>query len=321
MNSRRVLWSQLRIGVTTSLSVAAASLLIFFVDDVRDAIEERYTLHFHTSTTQALRARAPVWLAGQPVGLVSGLRFEPPRPDTPERLIVQLSISVDAQPFITEGAVAQVTTASLLGEAVVNILPAASPAAPLRDGDELPTAAELDPTELTRRLESLYDSVPPVSRRWRDLLEQVRHGEGTLPRLAQRPAELRELFGNLSEVSAIVDTLSSAAGGLADFLADEEVRAALRRLGPRIEQLATLWAERSGTVSGFARDTALAAHLDGIAEHVARINERIESGRGTLGRLLHDRALTDELERTRELLAELKAGLTAPVGGGGGRQP
>jgi len=318
MDAHRVRWSQLRIGVMVTLVFTGSAFLVFFIDNVRGALEGRYTLHFYTFTTQALRPRAPVWLAGQPVGEVGALRFEPPRSGVPERLVVELHIGVDAQPFITEGAVAQVTTASLLGEAVVNILPAAEPAPALRDGDELPTARELDPSYLTRRLEDLYDSVPPVTDRWRRLMDQLRHGGGTLPRMVRRPTELRELFANLNRVSAALDTIGSAAGGLAGVLADEDVRVALDRIGPRIQRLARLWDERSGSAGGFATDTALAARLGAIAENVGVIRERLESGRGSLGRLLYDEALAIELERTRALLTELRADFAGIAGRGGG---
>lgn len=320
MSAHGVRWSQLRIGVLVTLVVMAASFLIFFIDDVRSAVEGRYTLHLRTFTTQAVRARAPVWLAGQPVGQVSRLRLEPPRSDAPELLVVDLHISLDAQPFITEGAVAQVTTASMLGEVVINILPAAEPAPPLQDGDELPTAPELDPSYLTARLEGLYDSLPPVTDRWQRLMDQVRHGDGTLPRMARRPAELRELHDNLSEASATLDTIGSAAGNLAALLSDEDVRLALQRIGPRIQELAGFWDERSGTAGGFAGDTVFAARLAAIGESVAAIRQRVESGRGSIGRLLHDEALAVELERTRALLAELRADFAA-LGGRGGERP
>jgi phospholipid/cholesterol/gamma-HCH transport system substrate-binding protein len=321
MNAHRVRWSQLRIGVLVTLVVVSACFLIFFIDDVRDAVEGRYTLRFYTFTTQALRARAPVWLAGQPVGQVGGLRLEPPGSGAPERLVVELRIGVSAQPFITEGAVAQVTTASLLGEAVVNIVPAAEPAPPLQDGDELPTAAQLDLSNLTRRLQLLYDSLPPLTDPWRRLIDQVRYGDGTVPRLAHRPAELRELQDHLNEVSATLETIGSAADGFAGLLADEEVRLALRRIGPRIRRLATLWNEGSGSAGAFATDTVLAARLAGIGENVERIRERVESGRGSLGRLLHDEALAIELRRTRALVAELRADFAALAGRSGGGGP
>jgi ABC-type transporter Mla subunit MlaD len=307
MSIHRVHWSQLRIGVAVSVVATAVSLLIFFVDDVRDAVEDRYTLYVRTFTTQALRPRAPVWLAGQPIGQVRSLGFEPPREDTPERLIVEMSLTLDAQPFITEGAVAQVTTSSLMGEVVVNIVPGDEPALPLGDGDELPPAAELDPSKVIRRLRALYDSLPPVGARWRRVREAARHGDGSLARLARQPAELSELLANLNRASAVFDTLGSAAGSLAGLLSDPQVRAELDRIGPRLGRLVELWETGGGTAGRFASDTLIQGRLNGIVEGVARLQDRLSAGRGTAGRLLYDRALADELARTRALLEELRA--------------
>jgi phospholipid/cholesterol/gamma-HCH transport system substrate-binding protein len=309
---RRIRWAQLRIGLATSLAVTAAAVLIFFIDDVRDAVEDRYTLYFHTFTTQALRPQAPVWLAGQPVGRIRRLRFEPPTGAAGERLRVELSIRAKAQPFITEGAAAQVITAGVLGEAVVNILPASEPGQPLADRSELPTAAELDPFKVTRRLQTVYDSVPGVAERWRELLARLRDGRGTLPRLLRRPEDIVELQRNLDALAAVFDTVRTAAGRVAGLLRDREVRAALDRLGPRLTRLAEQW-RGAGSVGGFARDTAIAARLEAVSRNLGRVVGRLESGRGTLGRLLQDRALARELEKTREMLRELRAGL---AGGG-----
>jgi phospholipid/cholesterol/gamma-HCH transport system substrate-binding protein len=313
--ARRIYWSQLRIGVVMSLAVTTAALLIFFVDQVRDAVEPRYALHFHTLTSQNLPLRAPVWLAGQPVGYVTGVAFEPPTRGRRERLRVELSISADAQPFITQGAAAQVITAGLVGEAVVNILPAAEAGDPLSDGATLPTASEIDPLEVARRLRTLSDSVRPVTDRWTAVFQQARTGRGTLPQLIREPRELRELQDRLNQISETFADLSGAAGGLAGVLSDEEVRAALRRIGPRIERLAARWASGAGTAGQLARDTVLTARLAELTRNIQRLTERLESGHGTLGRFLNDEALATEFARTREMLRELQADLEALRGG------
>jgi len=297
--ARRIYWSQLRIGVVMSLAVTTAALLIFFVDQVRDAVEPRYALHFHTLTSQNLPLRAPVWLAGQPVGYVTGVAFEPPTRGRRERLRVELSISADAQPFITQGAAAQVITAGLVGEAVVNILPAAEAGDPLSDGATLPTASEIDPLEVARRLRTLSDSVRPVTDRWTAVFQQARTGRGTLPQLIREPRELRELQDRLNQISETFADLSGAAGGLAGVL----------------ERLAARWASGAGTAGQLARDTVLTARLAELTRNIQRLTERLESGHGTLGRFLNDEALATEFARTREMLRELQADLEALRGG------
>lgn len=308
----RILWSQLRIGVAVTLSVMVLSFAVFFIDQVRDAVENRYTLYFHTFTTQTLRPRAPVWLAGQPVGYVTGLVFEPPTRGTGERLRVELSVSADAQRFIQRGAVAQVITAGLLGEAVVNILPASESADPLPDGGGLPTASELDPLEAARRIRVLADSLRPVTERWREVLDLAKNGPGTLSRFAEDRAEVEELRERLRQVAVTFDTLGSAARKFAEAMTDAEVRAALSRIAPRLSQLAASWEGREGTLGGFAADRAIMAHLEAIDRTITRLGERLEGGRGTLGRLLNDKALATELARTREMLAELRSEYGSP---------
>lgn len=293
--------------VTTFFTVV--SLAIFFIDQVGDAIEDRYTLYFHTFTTQTLQPRAPVWLAGQPVGHVSGMEFLPPT-GTQERLRVELSVSASAQPFITEGAAAQVIASALLGEAVVNILPTEEPAAPLGDRSELPTARSLDPFEVTGRLRTVYDSIPPVAERWRDVLDVTRNGTGTLPRLMKSPDDLFSLHQNLARLAAAFDTVRIVAEGFSQFAQQDDVREALERLGPRLGELARQWQGTEGTVGGFADDSVFAASMDGIAATLQRLNERVDGGRGTLGRLLNDQVLNQELERTSQMIRDLRSDLS-----------
>ena len=292
-----------------TITVTALSMVVFFIDRFRSAIEDRYTLYFHTFTNQPLNRRAPVWLAGQPVGHIESLRFAPPGASQRELLSVELSVSTRARPFITEGAVVQVTSAGLLGEAVVNILPASQPGPTLSDGSVLTAAYVIDPQEAVHHFRNVYDSLPAVRDRWIEVLDQARNGSGTLSQLSRQSDELRRLQANLRALSSTFDSFGTAAGDLAELASEPEVRGALDRLGPRIEILADRWGKREGTLGGFVSDTAIAQHIDGILRNADRLSERLETGRGTLGRFLNDRALADELQRTRELLRELRGDL------------
>ncbi len=305
----RILWSQLRIGVLTTVFFTVVSLGIFFIDQVRDSIEDRYTLYFHTFTLQTIQPRAPVWLAGIPVGHVAGMEFLPPTTDTSERLLVVLSVSTRAQPFISEGAKAQVITSGLLGEAVVNVLPATEPGAPLADRSRLSTARGLDPFEVTRRLRAVYDSVPPVAERWEEVFSRLRTGRGTLPRLMRQPGDLLKLQRNLSGLRASFDTLRIAAEGFRSFVSEPDVREALGRLAPRLARIAEQWQESEGSIGGFTRDSVLTSHTEAIAATLERMSRRLDGGHGTLGRLLNDRILDQELAKTREMIRALRSDL------------
>ncbi len=306
---QRILWSQLRIGLLVTLVLAIGSLAVFFIDETRVAIDDRYTLYFHTFTTQTLRPKAPVWLAGQPVGQVTRIRFEPPSRGRGELLHVELSLAARAQPLITEGAAAQVITSGLIGEAVVNIVPAREAGAPLPDLSDLPTAAEIDPEQILSRLRELSDSIGPVAEHWRRVLDTALDGPGTLTRLIRRPSETRALVERLDRMTQNLQRIGKVVAGFSDLFADPEVQAALERISPRLEQLAADWRRGGGSAAAFTRDSVLAIHLDRMTLTVSRIEERLASGRGTLGRLMHDRALATEFTETREMLRGLRADL------------
>lgn len=307
----RVRWSQLRIGVIVTVATLLACVVIFFIDDVRGAVENRYTLYFHTFTTQTLSPQAPVWLAGQQVGFIRGLQFEPPSRDRGELLRVELSIGEEVQTFITEGAMAQVTTAGLLGQAVVNILPADRPGPPLPNEGVLLAAPELDLFQVSESMQMTYDSLPSVLGRWADVLDAMRRGQGTLARLARRPDQVAEFRDNLNGVTATMNRARRVADGFAELLRDPQVRTSLDRLGPRLRRLADQISGAEGTVGRLAADSVLKARLVGIAQRAARVSQRLETGRGTLGRALHDEVLADELARTRDLLNRLRSDLSS----------
>jgi phospholipid/cholesterol/gamma-HCH transport system substrate-binding protein len=314
--ARGLYWSQLKIGVVVTLTVLAVALLVFFIDEVGSAIENRYTLYFHTLTTETLRLRAPVWLAGQRVGHVEALSFEPPTAERTKRLRVELSVSEDVQKYITEGSVAQVINAGLLGEAVVNIQPGEMPGKPVAANAELPTAKELDIVGMTGQMKGLMDSVGPVVARLLDVTEQAERGDGTLGRLARDPEQLIRWHDQMAHISSTFHMVQEIGQRLDRVLADAETRESIERVYSRLERLQERWEEGGGSADALVNDTALASHLERISESMEAIGARLRNGDGTLGRVLHDSALTQAMAETMRMVAELRENLARRGGAG-----
>lgn len=306
---RRIRWSQLRIGLVVSVFVSGASVLIFFIDEFRNAIEDRYSLYFRTYTTQTLRVRAPVWLAGQSVGFVKSLAFEPPTVDDAQRLRVELSLRSRVRPYVTEGASAQIITSGLLGEAVVNILPATEPGPPLPEDTELPEARELDVYEVTDHLRALQDSVRPVAGAWQEVLRRAREGPGTISLVRAHPDELARLRGDLDDAANLFETLGTVGSNFAEVFSSPGVRAAMDSVPARMRRLAQHWKSGESSAGALSGDTIIGTRLESIAANLSSISERLESGRGTLGRFRRDQILAREIERTRRMVQALRAEL------------
>lgn len=312
-------WSQLRLGVTVVLVVTVSALTIFFIDSVSDALEGRYKLYFQTFTRQNLAPRAPVWLAGQRVGLVRRIEFITPDEsgEGGERLRIELSVREAVREFIPEGSAAQVITTGLVGQVVVNILPSIEGGDPLPPGGLLVTATAVDPMRVGRQLRTFGDSLQPVVQRWSAVSEAAFTGDGTLARIWRRPEELQQLRDRLSQLSARLDTVGVATRDLSRLFVDEEVRFSLRRIGPRLAALSRRLDESA--LRRAVAEEKLSTRLESIAGRITRIRARIDSGQGTLGRALNDRSLQMEMERTRQMVRELRAELGALLAGGSDR--
>lgn len=306
---RRIRWSQLRIGLVVSVFVSGISVLIFFIDEFRNAVEDRYSLYLRTYTTQTLRVRAPVWLAGQPVGFVKSLGFEPPTADDQRRLRVELSLRSTVRPYVTEGASAQIITSGLLGEAVVNILPATEPAPPLLEHTELPEARELDVFEVTDHLRALQDSARPVVRSWQEVRRRARDGPGTISLAQSHPEALDRLRRDLDDAANLFETIGTVGSNLVGVISSPEVLAAMEAVPARLRRVAELWGRGESSAGALSADTVIAVHLGNIAANLLVISERLESGRGSLGRFYRDEILAQEMEKTRRMVQALRAEL------------
>lgn len=303
---RGIRWRQLRIGIAATSVLILLSVAVFFIDQIEGLLQDRYTLQFRTLTTQAVRSRSPVWFAGQPVGEVRRLEFEPPTRGRTERLRVILSIHRAAQPYILEGSSAQIITSGRIGQTVVNILPPEDRGPPLPDGGVLETAAELDVVDLGRRLKSATDSLVPVLDRWRRVLERAHGGPGTLASLGQRPEELRRLRDTLAELTRFFADVRAVADRTLGIFTAPATRGAFARIEGRLKRLEKQWEAGGGTAGALARDTLLLERLARIRQRSDRLDRRLQTGRGSLGRYLNDRALIDEWTETLRMLRQLR---------------
>lgn len=296
-------WAQLRLGLIVTTVTLVSCVLIFFIDEFAQATQQRYTLYFYTFTTQTLQPRAPVWLAGQPAGTVRRIEFLAPRGQASERLLIVLSLRAEVQPLIREGSAARVINSGIVGETVVNILPSVE-GEPLPAGGVLPTEAELDPVDIARGLTAMIDSLQPVVDRWGDVYRRASLGPGTVASLGRDRDQLFELRDRLGRLAALVDSIQTGSGDLTRLLTEEEPRAAIGRLGPRLSRLGDLY--RDGEIRRLLQDEEAFASLDSIAVRAGRLQRRLERAEGSLGRLIHDPALSREIERTLVMLRELR---------------
>lgn len=243
-----------------------------------------------------VQAASPVQMQGVKIGTVTGITLDPRRSD---KVILQLTIK--RQYLIPEDSEAKIISSSLMGAKAIEIIYGAS-SAYLEAGDTLRSGRDRDLMDMAG---SELDFFKQKFSRIADDLSRTLDNVNLL--LEENAANISGTLGNLNSVS----------GDVAELLETEKehLHSAVQNLSAFADMLGENAPRVDSIVGSLNEVTAQLAEADfarRLSESVATLDDllgRIESGDGSLGLLLNDRALYDSLTMASGNLASLLADL------------
>jgi ABC-type transporter Mla subunit MlaD len=290
------------LGSMLIAGLLAAAAVIFFLDRLIGAFENRTPIVAVLPNAPGVVPGTPVWIAGERVGRVRRIEFRPARIPPEERVALTLEIPERLRAHLGPGTTVRLTSARMIGERVVDIVPGPAGGAPLAGGDTLRGGELLEVTDIVDRLR--------VVRAGFEMLADDFSGLAGMPALRDgRMRAVRERFAAVSR--ELAELRAAAAGGsLARLLGDSALAASVQSLGTRTGQLRVLLgdARRDRTQEADALAAAfreLAADADAVSRDIGRMRALADSAAGTLPRFAADSALTLALRRVQAQLDSL----------------
>lgn len=177
---------------------------------------------------------------------------------------VVLLIDKAMRPYIHKNALASIGTEGLIGNKVVNIIPAAPPAPLAEDGDLLPVQNQVNTDDMLRTLNKTNENIAAIS-------------EGlnlTIHRINNSP-----LLWRLSNDTGLILRLNASLDHLHDATANADAA---------LQNLHTLTADLNagkGSVGSLLRDTTFAHNLDEAVNRLKLAGERISAAGDQAGAL------------------------------------
>ena len=239
-----------------------------------------------------VQGASPVMMRGVKVGTVSEILFDPARSAR-----VVLRLTVRRQYPIPADSEAKIVSSSLMGSKAIEIVLGES-SEPLEKGDTIRSGYSRDMmdtalTELDFFKEKVSRLTEELSRTLTGVSTLVEDNASNIGGLT---AHLNSIAGNLDEIlSAEKSGLRSAIDGLSEFS---------QTLGGNAGRVDTLM----GNLTRFSDNLAEADLKAGI-DRLNGILDRIEGGEGTVGRLMNDAELYENLQQASENLSVLLADL------------
>ena len=322
---------QLRIG---ALVLTAILLFIGFVLSVgkRSALfEERYSLWTSFSSTEGLAVGAPVRLAGVTVGNVTRIAFSRDLKD--RRIALTLSVEQRVQDRIREDSVASIGTIGLVGDKVLDVTVGSLDRPALQPGAQLASVDPLDYTVLVQKGDRILDNVTRItasldeflaggeSAGKRNLNEALRSLRATLVEVEKGGGLLHDIiYGKegadlLARADRTVQSLERTAGAIETqrgllhaLIYDPQAAEILIRLdqtGQELEAFVRAAREGKGLMPSLLFNAegakvledvqAAAQNMRAVAADLQTITARLRQGQGTIGGLLEDPTVYEDL--------------------------
>jgi ABC-type transporter Mla subunit MlaD len=294
---RRLLFGSLLI-----IGILGLAIVIFFLDAVIDLFTNRMSVVATMPDAPGLVTGSPVWVAGELVGSVRKIEFRQPSADPQERVALTLEIPERLRAHLGPGTHVRVTSARLIGEPVVDVVPGPPGGPPLGGGDTLRGGDVLQVSDIVDRIRAARAGFERLSDEFAALAASPALQDGRLRAVQTRFAAVGR------ELAAV--RAASADGTLARLLRDPAFGATLDALGTRVQRLrATLGdarrdrgAEAAAVADAFRQ---LTVRADSVSRQIATLQSEADAAAGTLPRLASDSSLAVALRRVQAQLDSL----------------
>ena len=323
---------EVKVGILILVSLGILAAFVLVMGGL--SFEKTYTLYVDFDNPGGLQSGAPVRVAGVKVGKVSELSFLGGKidPKTNRGTLVRAKIAVEARvkESIHEDADFYVTTQGVLGEQYLAIDPGSPQKAVMPEGT---IVKGIDPPRLDLFLAKAYELLDTTMngiRNNRELISDIATNtagllKGLNTTLTENRERINRTMANLESLSAEANTLTVHARN--QYVDNPKLARTIDNIdklssdiqkdsGPMLkdarESLANL-NRASKAVGGDEEQAKLKKTIDDVAQLAARANataadaqvivQHIKKGNGSVGALVMDEAIYDDVQ---ELVRDLK---------------
>jgi phospholipid/cholesterol/gamma-HCH transport system substrate-binding protein len=273
---------------TGILAICAIALLIFGYSFLKgkNLLENDRTFYAIYDNVEGLIPSSPVTINGMVVGQIVSISFA----DTKGNLVVEFNVSSDFS--FSKNSLAKVYGGGLIGGKSLAIIPKYEQGLEAKDKDTLPSKIEAGLLELVNdKLAPLQEKLEAAITDADTLLNSV---NGILN--VDNKNNLNSIFKDLS---VTVKNFKGASNSLNNILSGNEDK--LNNTFANLDKMSTNLSKVSDSLAQI-NIAELGKDLEIVLTNFEKISKDINSGRGTVGKLLKDDKLYNNLEKTSKQL-------------------
>ncbi len=306
MGPEKTSWRSLIPGLIAIAAIVLATAALLLFAQVGALRGDTVRVYAATDQARGLLKGSDVWLAGQKVGVVADIRFQPVSTDVSQRLLLELELLRENLPQLRRDSYAQIRTGgSLIGAQVVYLTTGTVDSPAVAEGDTLRAEPQGDTETVASQIASASQQFPAIINNVKLLGAQLESARGTLGAFGAE-----EGVAKLGRVGTRAADLGgrAAAGrgtiGMAMRRDDHLVRA--RTVMARADSIRTLLGSRTTSYGRLKRDTTLIAEINSVRNEVSIVRSMLAKPTGTAGRAIADSAIVRQLGTLEREFTTLK---------------
>ncbi len=282
----------LRVGAFVLVALTALAAIVLSLSAEQGFFRARYRLLAYFGDVQGLVPGAAVRLAGTRVGQVKSVTIVTREDGTPAvRVVLQVDDAVRQR--VREDSIAAITQIGVLGDQIVQLSIGTSASPVLDDGAEIRTRDPFDLGAMIAKGGRALEAIDSLARNLNDTLDEFQATGGT-----------ESLADSLAGLSDMVAAVRNGDGALHTLIYEPYQGSAIANLEGTMGSLASIMLEietGDGLMHALIYDAPTEQDL--LMQFLAagaRLNsilEKVDRGDGTLGLLLNDPTLYEEVKQ------------------------
>lgn len=287
----REYWTRLRVGIFVLGLLGLFIVFVLTIGSRSRIFERRYNLHAFFGTIEGLNVGAPVRLAGTSIGSVNDITFS--KDLASKKIRVTMNLDAGLQDRIREDSIASIGSIGLVGDKVLDLTVGSLDKPVLPPGATIASADPPDYAKLLQKGDQIVGNVVKIS----DALSQLvggGAGVGARQDLAESIASFNRIMGEIEQGTGLLHALvyEKRSGNILKELS--ETTAAIQQLSNLMKQFQN---QKGLAHILFAdpRAESIMADLEQTSKNLKLVSSRLAQGEGTLGALIDDPALYEDL--------------------------
>lgn len=296
--SSRLSWRHVVPGLIAVAALAGIVVAVMTLGGIGKLRGDKQKLYVIAAHARGLINGSEVWLAGQKIGTVQTMDFQPFTADSQARLVIVAEVLKSAAPQIRRDSRVRIRSGGTVVGPIILWIETGTPASPAvteRDTLNAQMASELEIAG--SRVAKAVDELPALMADAKRMIALVKDPNGMGGAFTEPVmAEGKKLMATMHRGER-----TPASDGRALLMANAGSALA------RVDSIRALLASPNGNLGRFRRDSTLPRTIANVRDELAALQARMDSSTGTLYRLARDSAVTRAVADARLEMAALFA--------------